>query len=125
MSLNHTFNFGWTDGGTPLTGSVVLTGILSQELSATITANTANNALGLAFTAANLQSAWISANTALTIKTNNTSAPQDTITITASDPFTWYTGSGVTIPFSNNVTQVYATNGSNTNSALNIRLLTN
>jgi hypothetical protein len=125
MSFTQTFNFSWTDGATPLTASVVTTGSLEQNFSGSVAANTANNALSLDWTSAALQSVWMSSNQAVTIKTNNTSAPQDTIVLAANQPLAWYTGSGATSPFSNNVTEVYATNGTNTNAAVNLRILTN
>jgi hypothetical protein len=58
----------------------------------------------------------------MTLKTNSTGSPQETLTIKANKPFAWNINSGVPVPFAGNVTAVYATTGVLTADAnLNVR----
>jgi len=95
--------------GTPLQQTVVLTANSSTIDSIVCAANTTNQLTTLAITKANLQLLYMVSDTAMTVKTNSSGSPQETITLTANTPYMWFTGSGITNPLVSNVTALYVT----------------
>lgn len=76
--------------------------------------STTNQHAVKAYTKANLKSLCLFSDQAVTLKTNSSSTPQDTITLQAGKPVLWslsQDGSGA-CPFSNDVTDLYWTNAS-------------
>ena len=66
--------------------------------------------VSIAFAYAGLKWIYIKAAAALTLETNSSSAPADTISIAAApNVFEWTYGSGITCPFTQNVTKFYFT----------------
>ncbi len=110
MAFTHVQTFSWSNGGTPQTKSVSLTGDGEDNRSFTAGPN-ATTQVNLAFVKTALKSLYILSDVALTLKTNDSGSPQDTIAIAANSPFTWYTGSGEANPFADNVTTTYWVNG--------------
>ena len=125
MSISQTLSLNWSESGQSLTQNVTLTGSEELNISASIAGNTTNEQHALAFTQSLLQSIYISSDQALTLKTNSSSVPQDTLTIAANKPFCWYSGCGIANPFANNVTSLFVTNAGSTAANLNIKCLTN
>ena len=76
--------------------------------------STTNQAAAIGFTLSKVALVYISANTDVTLKTNSTGSPQDTILVKAGKPLVWYVGSGLTNPFAGNVTGFYFSNASAT-----------
>lgn len=74
-----------------------------------------------AFTLAQLKVFAMVSTRALTVKTNDAIAPQETITLAANSPFVYIPGSGVPVPFAGNVTALYVSNASGGTAALTIR----
>jgi hypothetical protein len=125
MSFTHTITDTYSDNaGIVVTTTVSKTGSEVVEWDGTIPVSTTNQALQLAFTMASMQMICITATGALTLKTNSTGSPAQTITLTANQSITWYTGSAATNPITADVTEVFATNASGTIvPALKIRVL--
>ena len=80
-----------------------------------------NKLVSLAFTLAALKVIAILSTRAITVKTNDSGAPQETLSIAANVPFVYIPGSGVASPFAGNVTALYVTNASGGAAALTIR----
>src|ERR1044072_8886561 len=79
---------------------------------ATFPASSSNASLTLAFTKANLQSSFIVADQNCTIKTNSSGSPSETITLVAGIPhptYKWSKSSGVTNPWTTDVTTAFVT----------------
>jgi hypothetical protein len=70
-----------------------------------------------------LKSLYIKCDQALTIKTNSSGAPAQTITLAANVPYVWTYGSGITCPITADITALYITNGSGSLANLEIRAL--
>jgi len=60
---------------------------------------------------------WVS-DQALTIKVNDSGAPEQTITLPANTPFGWVAGAGVTCPINQDVTDLYIANASGATATL-------
>jgi hypothetical protein len=70
-----------------------------------------------------IQSILITADQDLTLKTNSSGSPDDTIALKAGIPFHWIKNSGITLPFAADVTNWYVTNASGVATTLKIRAL--
>lgn len=123
MSITHKFDFGHSGGSEILADSVSLTGELATEANIAIPANTTDQQENIAFNHTNLQAIYIKSDVAVTLETNATNATGgNTITIAAGKPFIWYSGCGLTNPFTSAVTTTYWTNA--TGGAANIFMRT-
>lgn len=124
--ITHTVTKVWQGSNSlPLSQSVSLTALEELNFDFTLAASTTNQQINLAFVKADLQSIFISSNQTITLKTNSTGSPQDTLTITAGDPFQWDINSGIPNPFAGSVTTAYLTNGTASGANVSIRTLTN
>jgi len=90
---------------TPLSGSTEIC------VNATLPGSTTNHAFAIPFTLASLQSIWISVDSNHTLTTNSTSSPSNTISLSPFAPLLWQANSGVSCPFTSDVSTVYLTNG--------------
>lgn len=97
-------------GSTSLSGYDAESGNSEIIVNETFGAGSSNVEFSLSLTAANLQSVFMVSTQNLTIKTNSTSSPGNTINLVAGIPLVWGTSSGYsTCPFTSNVTAGYAT----------------
>lgn len=89
---------------------------------AVITAGATNTAVSIAFAVANLKCFFMLSDQDLTIKTNSTSSPQETISLIANRPLEWTAADGYFAnPFAGNVSVIYATNAGASDATLEIR----
>lgn len=124
--ITHTITKTWQGSNSlSLTKSVSFQASEELNFDFSLAANTTNQQVNLAFTKADLQSIFISSDQDITIKTNSSGSPQDTLTITAGNPFEWDATSGIANPFAGSVTTAYFTNGTSTNANVSVRTLTN
>ena len=89
-----------------------------------VAGTTANQLLTTAWTAADADAIFISSDITLTIKTNSSGSPAETITITEDVPFFWQRDSGITNPFATNVTALYISPAGAVAGTLKIRVVT-
>ncbi|AMV24599.1 hypothetical protein VT84_09400 [Gemmata sp. SH-PL17] len=108
--VTHTFTFGHAGGSVSLSDSVQVTGELATEANIAVAASTTNQQENIAFNHTNLQGVYIKSDVTVTLKTNSSGSPDNTITITAGKPFVWYAGCGIANPFTAAVTTTYWTN---------------
>ena len=95
-----------------ITGQATDTGNTLATTTTTFPASSTNASLTLAFTKANLQSSYIVADQNCTIKTNNSATPSETLTLVANIPhptYSWSKSSGVTNPWTTDVTTAFVT----------------
>jgi hypothetical protein len=76
-----------------------------------------NKQYNCAVDASGLSGWWLLATNALTIKTNSTGSPDNTFVLTANVPQFWITGISGTNPISVDITAIYVTNASGSNTA--------
>lgn len=99
------------DIASPIDKNVEITADGLTTRSLTIAASTTDQQVIVAFTTAALKGCYLVSTQDITIETNSSSAPDDTITLSANEPLVWHTDCGLTIPFSANVTTLYLTTG--------------
>ena len=114
-----------TDEATTLTADVrEFTGDGHIKLDPTIPASATNFAVTLAFIRAEVNSIWISAPGNLTLKTNNSGAPIDTINLLANIPKKWNLDQPIgEMMFTADVTALFVTNPAAVPVELKIRIL--
>lgn len=111
MSLfTHKVTQGYV-GSTTITSVVTsYTGDVQLELDDNVNATTTNKEFDIAITVANIKSIVITCDKAVTVKTNSTGSPQETITLTAGQAVIWAFDHLEASPFLGNVTKMYVTN---------------
>ncbi len=123
MSITHTFTFGHSGGSSSLSDSVAVTGELATEANIALAASTTNQQENIAFNHTNLRGVYIKSDVTVTLKTNSSGSPDNTLTITAGVPFVWYYQSGITNPFTAAVTTTYFTNATSDAATIYMRTL--
>lgn len=123
--FTHTITLGYVDDAGLVPGNVAnkYTGQNKSSWSGSISASTNNQLIDLAFPITGLQSLWIWSDTNLTILTNSTTSPGQTINLVANVPLYFGSGLGVTNPITVAVTALYVTNGTVNPAKLEVRAL--
>jgi hypothetical protein len=123
MSVTHTRQLAISGDYTKVEKAVgSVTG--SEELVVTklVAASQANLFIPLVCTKANMLSVWITSDQSITIKTNSSGSPADTLTVTPTNPYEFEPGS-LTNPLSADISPgIYVTTGG-TATNLKIRIL--
>lgn len=111
MSITDTFQYGVTgDDSARLSGSDVEVGATRIKVNTAIPASSTNLPVSCAFTQADLQGFVLVASVNMTIKTNSSSSPADTITLVANSPLVWEKSPGYyTCPFAHDCTSWFVT----------------
>lgn len=130
MGISHTITRSWAgqSSGSPINPvGATFTGTEELNFTLSLAGGATNTQFNLVFTKTSLQSIFIYTDAEnVTLKTNSSGSPQDTITITAGEPYVWDVSSGITNPFAGNVTSGFVTNSSGTISTnFYVRCLTN
>jgi hypothetical protein len=85
--------------------------------------NTINALIHGAFAYGDVKACCISSDRDVTIKTNSTSSPGNTLNIAANTPLVYYLGGPWANPFTADVTQLYVTNSSGAVANVKVRVL--
>ena len=117
----HNITQSWSRNGEAVSVTVEMSGSGEVNLDETIAASQTNKLVTFVCDVSAMTSLFISCDETITIKTNDSATPDDTITVTADKPIVWYTACGHDNPFSVDVTELYIT--TTNESALKIRLL--
>lgn len=123
MSLSGTVRHIITGIGTTIDASIAVTGTGAVVIDESIPDSTTDQLIDCAFVLARLTAFYMHSDKALTIETNSSGAPQETIVLVANKPFVYVPGLGLPSPFAGNVTALYATNASGGAAALQVRAL--
>lgn len=121
MAVSHTLTFTHSDGSASFQKSVTRSNEAGDKIDVSIAADT-NKEISIAFPTAALDFIYIYCDKAITLKTNSTSAPDDTISLAAGVPLVWMKTSGIACPFTAAVTKIYAT-GTGSAQVLSFRIL--
>ena len=92
-----------------------------QNMDPVIPATTTNEQVRATITVAALSLVFIDSDQDITLKTNSSSAPDETITIKAGKPLIWYTGCAWANPFGHNITALYLSNAGAVDANVKIR----
>lgn len=121
--LTDNLTFTYSDGGTPITVTVSISDGVRNTFNTALTANMTNVQKNWTCDVSELKSLVIFSDFGVTIETNDSGTPTDTITVTANKPVFWYTGCGLTCPITADVTTIYLTTGAGAGGTLRIRKL--
>ena len=122
--FNHTITTGYADeGGNVQTVVTKYTGQTEVGFDGTITAGSTNAPVNLAWQHAPMQSFMLWSDQALTVKTNSSTAPVQTIALAGNQEITWGTGQAGTNPITTDVTALFVTNAGSVDSKFKLRVL--
>ena len=113
--ITHTHIRGLVAGGNSLNKRIDVQGGAEYNVNESIGASAVNAQVALAIDVSQLKSLFILAAAALVLKTNNSGAPVNTITLAANQPFAWQAGDGDLLDtegeeITTDVTTLYVTN---------------
>jgi hypothetical protein len=112
-----------TDAGTISSTTSTFTGDAEIDLDSVVPLSTTNKEFDIQFTKTDVVSMIMFSDKAVTLKTNSSGSPSDTISLAANMPLVWHTDSPTAIPIVGNVTKIFVTNSGSTNAAIKIRVL--
>lgn len=123
MSYSHTINLGVTTPGNRVTGTITETGDGEERRDIPLTALQANKEVALVLEVAAIKSLFMLATGGCTIKTNSSSAPDDTITLAAGQPLAWSPSMSFDNPLTADVTALFITDTSDDPNRVQIEVL--
>jgi hypothetical protein len=112
MSYSHSWDLTFSRGDAAISStSEDVTGSAEANIDETIGVDASNLLINVAIDVSALKSIFILCSKAATIETNNSSTPDDTISLSAGVPFRWTVNSPFASPFASNVdvTKIYVT----------------
>jgi hypothetical protein len=108
--MTYTFGFSFTTPGDVISANIVANASSQHTFDAAIAASQTNFEIDVDIPVSpELKAFVLIADQNMTVKTNSTSAPDNTISLSANVPFFWITGQG-SIPLAAAVTKFYVTN---------------
>ena len=127
MSFTHNVTVNYTSGGATVSGSFSNTADGEDNRDVTVpSANTLTPLLvNMNVDVSQLQSLMILSDKDISIKTNDATTPQETLTIKANVPFIYVANQGAnnTLPFAGDVTALYMINAGASAASVKIRML--
>jgi hypothetical protein len=110
------------DGDTPITQATTLTADKRESYSLTVPI--ANDQLvALVLDVSQVKAIVILSDQDLTLETNNSGTPVDTLALKANVPYFWYTNKPQALAFGTDITALYVTNASAAIASLKIEIL--
>lgn len=126
MAFTHHVTRSYTDSSGGAIGATEnITDDTELNFDGTFATGTTNGEIDWTSTVANLKSILIYSDKAVTLKTNSSGSPQETIPLTAGQALIWVRASDGAghIPFAGDVTKIFITNSSGATCAFKIRAL--
>lgn len=127
MSFTHNTQilYKTTTQGVVITKTFTQTADVEGAIDTLVAAGAVNLHKPLVVTVANLKMLLITSTQSITIKTNSTSTPSQTLTVAAGQVITWSFGDGTTNPLTVDITDFYITNSNLTAALVQMRFLLN
>ena len=125
MPFDHTLNVNWNSEGASLSSKIVESFDGEDNRSVAVTDGSTDQQIDWQMIRADAKVLYMVADQDLTVKTNDSGTPDDTINLKAGEPIVWWVGSqfALTDLFSADVTELYVSNSSGSDATLDIRLL--
>jgi hypothetical protein len=123
MAQTLTLNHGYSGGGGGQTKNVEKSAGALLAIDETVAIAATNFLVGISIDASELEAIYINSTQDLTLKTNSSGSPQETIPLKANVPLIWFAGGYFAIPFAGDVTGFYFTNASGVQATVTIRLV--
>lgn len=120
MAITHTVQSVVTDGGFRFVASKELTVTAAAQYQESVANSASDLAVAITIESTSLKVFALQSDQDITVKTNDSGSPQETITLKANQPVIWTEGQA-NVPISGDVTALYITNSSG--SAANVSLL--
>jgi hypothetical protein len=112
MSVTHTRKLAVTGDYTKTESAVGVSGSQEIVISKLVAASQTNLFIPLVCTKANMLSVWITVDQSMTLKTNSSGSPADTLSLVSTDPYSWEASGGIANPFSADISPgIYVTTG--------------
>lgn len=111
MSFNHKISIAYQDGASAVTSELV--SVVDEAEVAyedTVVAGASDVEADISFPFAGVKACCLVSDKDVTVKTNSSSTPGDTITLTANKPLIWYDGARGVNPFTADVTKLFFSN---------------
>lgn len=109
MSFQTTLGISWVSPTGQISSTIAATGSQTQDADVPIPASSTNYEIDIDIPSTpELKAFLFQADAAMTIKTNSTGSPDNTITLAANVPYFWITGNG-TNPLNAAITKLYVT----------------
>jgi hypothetical protein len=127
MSVTHTTTTSWKNGnGTPLSTSVSVTADGESNFDSVVNTGVTDQLVSKTVDRTKVQSIYILSDTDVTLKTNSTGSPTDTIALVARVPVDWTINDTLAkCPITASVTAFYLTNAAGRQANINLRILAN
>ena len=109
MSFTHQVTEKVLVGGESITKTNTLTSGSKISIDESLSIGT-NTLVALTLDVSQVKACYILADTAMTIKTNSSGSPANTLTLVANIPYVWYTNKYDTFKLTTDVTALYVTN---------------
>jgi hypothetical protein len=119
----HNFSYVWSRNGETISNVVAVTSDGEHNFDVSLTSEQVHKQLDIALDVSELKAIVISTTVDITLKTNDSGTPIQTLTIEAGEPLIWQVESGLTNPLTTDVTAMYFTNGEATTGTVKLRFL--
>ena len=123
MSYTHTQKSSFTGSGRVVDKNVVITSGGESGLSESIPDSSTDLLVDFVLDVSAAVSVFISSDQAITVKTNSSSTPDDTIVLSANVPYMWNSNDTGTLVFGTDITALYVTNSSGSAALLDMEAL--
>lgn len=124
MSFQHKISIAYTDGASAVSSEVVtVTDEAQVAYEDVVAAGASNVEADIAFNFGDIKACCLVSDKDVTIKTNSSSAPDDTISLTAGKALIWYEGARGTNPFTADVTKLFLSNAGGVNANVKVHVL--
>ena len=123
MAFSQTLDQTSSGASKPVTQSNTYTGSGQASVDETIADNTTDGVVDIAINVSEIKLLIMLSDQDMTIKTNSSGAPDDTISLLANVPLIWTSDSYYTNKLTVDVTKLYVTNASGSDASLKIEVL--
>lgn len=123
MAFSHTITRQVNNGGETIAKTNTYSGDGRESRTIAVPDSTTDQLVNLTMDVSQIKSLYIVSNYAVTVETNSSSAPTNTIALVADTPLIWHTGSYYTNLLTADVTAIYLTNASGSAATVNIEIV--
>jgi hypothetical protein len=123
MTVSATLTNSWSQGGTIRTGTITRSAGLLNRYAEVIPGDSTHLEVACVIDVSELKGLYIKCARALTIKTNNSGSPDNTITLAADEPVVWASGNNIDCPLTADVTKIFVTLAAGSDATLEMEVL--